>query len=94
MVGKKLDLGFWAIDGEEQAMQTSLHVIRNYNIDVADLIVSSIASATLVAGPDLRKAGTLVIDLELELPISFSIGMGSWLRAVSFQSVAIILLVT
>ena len=63
MVGKKLDLGFWAIDGEEQAMQTSLHVIRNYNIDVADLIVSSIASATLVAGPDLRKAGTLVIDL-------------------------------
>ena len=63
MIGNKLDLGYWAIDGEEKAMRTSIHVISNYNIDIADLIVSSIASATLVAGPDLRKAGTLVIDL-------------------------------
>ena len=44
-------------------MRSSIHVISNYNIEVADLIVSSIASATMVAGPDLRRAGTLVIDL-------------------------------
>ncbi len=63
MQGKKVDLSYWAIDGDEQAMRSSIHVISNYNIEVADLIVSSIASATMVAGPDLRRAGVLVIDL-------------------------------
>jgi cell division protein FtsA len=63
MHGKKVDLSYWAIDGDEQSMRSSIHVISNYNIEVADLIVSSIASATMVAGPDLRRAGTLVIDL-------------------------------
>ena len=38
-------------------------MISNYNIEVSDLIVSSIASATMVSGPDLRRAGVLVIDL-------------------------------
>ena len=63
MQGKKVDVSYWAIDGDEQAMSSAIHVISNYNIEVADLIVSSIASATMVAGPDLRRAGTLVIDL-------------------------------
>ena len=63
MHGKKVDLSYWAIDGEEQAMRSAIHVISNYNIEVSDLIVSSIASATMVSGPDLRRAGVLVIDL-------------------------------
>lgn len=63
MHGKKIDLGYWAVDGDEQAIRSAIHVISNYNIEVADLIISSIASATMVAGPDLRRAGTLVIDL-------------------------------
>jgi cell division protein FtsA len=63
MHGKKLDLSYWAIDGDEKAMRSAIHVISNYNIEVSDLIVSSIASATMVADPGLRRAGTLVIDL-------------------------------
>ena len=59
MHGKKVDLSYWAIDGEEQAMRSAIHVISNYNIEVSDLIVSSIASATMVSGPDLRRAGVL-----------------------------------
>ena len=63
MIGKKIDLGYWAIDGDDQAIRSSLHVISNYSLEVDDLILSSIASGTMVAGPDLRRAGTLVIDM-------------------------------
>ena len=63
MIGKKIDLGYCAIDGDDQAIRSSLHVISNYSLEVDDLILSSIASGTMVAGPDLRRAGTLVIDM-------------------------------
>ena len=63
MMGKKIDLGYWSIDGDDQAIQSGLNVISNYSLEVNDLILSSIASATMVAGPDLRRAGTLVIDM-------------------------------
>ena len=63
MLGKKIDVGYWSIDGDDQAIRSALHVISNYSLEVDDLILSSIASATMVAGPDLRRAGSLVIDL-------------------------------
>ena len=63
LIGKKIDVGYWSIDGDDQAIRSALHVISNYSLEVDDLILSSIASATMVAGPDLRRAGSLVIDL-------------------------------
>jgi cell division protein FtsA len=63
MIGSKVDLGYWAIDGDDQAIKHALHVISNYSLDVKDLILSSIASSTMMAGPDFRRAGTLVIDM-------------------------------
>ena len=63
MMGKRIDLGYWSIDGDDQAIQRGLDVISNYSLEVNDLILSSVASATMVAGPDLRRAGALVIDL-------------------------------
>ncbi len=63
MLGKKIDLGYWSIDGDDQAIRLALHVLKNYGLDVADLILSSIASSTMMAGPDLRRSGVLVVDL-------------------------------
>ena len=63
MLGKKIDVGYWSIDGDDQAIRSALHVISNDSLEADDLILSSIASATMVAGPDLRRAGSLVIDL-------------------------------
>ena len=55
MIGKKVDLGYWSVDGDDQAIRQALHVITNYaGLEVADLILSSIASSTMMAGPDLR----------------------------------------
>jgi cell division protein FtsA len=63
MFGSKVDLGYWSIDGDDHAIKQALHVISNYSLEVKDLILSSIASSTMMAGPDLRRAGTLVIDM-------------------------------
>ena len=63
MLGKKIDLGYWSIDGDDQAIRLALHVLKNYGLEVSDLILSSIASSTMMAGPDLRRAGVLVVDL-------------------------------
>ena len=64
MIGKKIDLSYWTVYGNDQAIRQALHVITNYaGLEVTDLILSSIASSTMMAGPDLRRAGALVIDL-------------------------------
>ena len=31
MIGSKVDLGYWSIDGDEQAIKQALHVIHNYS---------------------------------------------------------------
>jgi cell division protein FtsA len=63
MIGKNVEIVYWAIDGNDSALRANLDVASNYGLDVDDLILSSIASSTLVAGPDLKRAGALVIDL-------------------------------
>ena len=63
MRGQNVELAFWSIQGNESAIRMNLDIAHQYSLEVDDLILSSIASATLVAGPDLRRAGVLVIDL-------------------------------
>ena len=63
MIGQNVELAFWSIEGDEAAIRMNLDIAHQYSLEVDDLILSSIASATLVAGPDLRRAGVLVIDI-------------------------------
>ena len=63
MRGQNVELAFWSIDGDESAIRMNLDIAHQYSLEVDDLILSSIASATLVAGPDLRRAGVLVVDI-------------------------------
>jgi len=63
MIGQKVEIVYWSIEGDETAIRMNLDLAYNYGLEVDDLILSSIASSTMVAGPDLRRAGVLVIDL-------------------------------
>ena len=63
MRGQNVELAFWSIDGDESAIRMNLDIAHQYSLEVDDLILSSIASATLVTGPDLRRAGVLVVDI-------------------------------
>ena len=51
MRGQNVELAFWSIDGDESAIRMNLDIAHQYSLEVDDLILSSIASATLVAGP-------------------------------------------
>ena len=63
MRGQNVELAFWSILADESSIRMNLDIAHQYSLEVDDLILSSIASATLVAGPDLRRAGVLVIDM-------------------------------
>jgi cell division protein FtsA len=63
MIGQRVELAYWSIEGDETAIRMNLDLAYQYGLDVDDLILSSIASTTLVAGPDLRRAGVLVVDM-------------------------------
>ena len=63
MMGQKVELAYWSIEGDESPIRMNLDLAYQYGLEVDDLILSSIASATLVAGPDKRRAGVLVVDI-------------------------------
>jgi cell division protein FtsA len=61
--GRRLEVGYWTVHGQENLIADHLHVIRGYNVRVTELILSSLASGALLTTPDDRRAGALVLDL-------------------------------
>ncbi len=63
LVGQRLDLGYWTVHGSEAKIADNIHVIRGFNVAVAELILSSLAAGTLVTTAEDRQNGVLVIDI-------------------------------
>lgn len=63
MQGKRLQVGFWTIHGDNKTIQDSLRVIMGIPLAVEDMIVSSIASGHALLQDCEKKAGALVIDI-------------------------------
>lgn len=61
--GQRLDVGYWTVHGSEAHISDNIHVIRGFNVKVGDLIVSSLASGTMLTTPADRQHGALVIDI-------------------------------
>lgn len=61
--GKRLAVGYWTVHGLESVIANSIHVIRGFNVLVGDMILSSLASGTMVTTPQDRQHGALVIDI-------------------------------
>lgn len=61
--GKKLEVGYWIAHGELNKISDSIHIINGFSLHVDDLILSSLASGTMVAGEEARQNGALVMDL-------------------------------
>ena len=62
-MGHRLDVGYWTVHGQETKIADNIHVIRGFNVPVAELILSSLASGTMVTSPEDRQNGVLVIDI-------------------------------
>lgn len=62
MEGEKLEVGYWSVLGDERKVRDHIHVINGFGLSVDDIIVSSIASGTVIATDEEKRAGVMVID--------------------------------
>ena len=61
--GNRLEVGYWSVHGSSQAVSDNLRVIRGIDLEVSDIIVSSIASGAVLLEDSEKENGTLVIDI-------------------------------
>lgn len=63
MQGQRLDIGYWSIHGDERRVRDHIHVINGFGLPVEDMIISSIATGSMVTSEEEKKAGALVLDI-------------------------------
>ena len=63
LVGQRLEIGYWNVHGQEQRLADNIHVIRGFNLEVRELVLSSLAAGHMVTTPEERQHGVLAIDI-------------------------------
>jgi cell division protein FtsA len=63
LVGQRLEVGYWTVHGQEQRLADFIHVIRGCNLEVRELVLSSLASGHMVTTAEERQNGVLAIDI-------------------------------
>ena len=63
LVGQRLEVGYWTVHGQEQRLADNIHVIRGFNLEVRELVLSSLAAGHMVTTPEERQHGVLVLDI-------------------------------
>lgn len=63
MEGQKLSVGYWSVHGELKKMSESIHVINGFGLKVEDVIISSIASGSMVTDETQKQNGVVVLDI-------------------------------
>lgn len=63
MRGEHLDVAYWHVHGDETQIGNGVHVINGYGLDVKDIILSSIASGSIIASKEEKDSGVLVVDI-------------------------------
>ncbi len=61
--GERLQVGYWSVHGDSEIVSDSLRVIQGIDLDVADIIISSIASGAVLLEDSEKENGALVIDI-------------------------------
>lgn len=61
--GRRLQVGYWSVHGDSEMVSDSLRVIRGIDLDVSDMIISSIASGAVILEESEKENGALVVDI-------------------------------
>jgi cell division protein FtsA len=61
--GSCLEAHYWHVHGDERKLADPMHVINGFSLTVEDMIVSSIASGSMVTMEEEKQAGVLVLDI-------------------------------
>lgn len=62
-IGQRLEALYWHVHAEERAISHHIHLINGIGLQVKDMIVSSIASGSILTLPAEKKQGVLVLDI-------------------------------
>lgn len=63
MRGDQLEVNYWHVHGNQDKISDNIHVINGYGLQVEDMILSSICSGSLIATPEEKAAGVVVVDI-------------------------------
>ncbi|MES2697428.1 MAG: cell division protein FtsA, partial [Verrucomicrobiota bacterium] len=63
LVAQKLEVGYWTVHGQEEQLAGNLNVIRGFNLEVRELVLSSLASGHIVTTSEERQHGVLALDI-------------------------------
>lgn len=61
--GERLEVGYWSVHGDERRIHDQIKVINGFGLSVEDMIISSIASGSMVTSETEKEAGVLVLDI-------------------------------
>jgi cell division protein FtsA len=63
MLGTRLEADFHIIHGIANRIQNAVRCVKEYEIDVVDIVVNSLASAQVVLNDHQKRAGALIVDI-------------------------------
>jgi len=63
MLGTKLEADYHIIHGVMTRIQNTIRCVKEFDIDVDDVVVNSVASAQVVLSDSQKQAGAVVIDI-------------------------------
>lgn len=63
MQGQKLEVGYWSVHGDIAKVRDHIHIVNSFGLKIEDMIISSIASGSMVADETEKMNGVLVLDI-------------------------------
>ena len=61
--GSHLEVQYWHVVADEQKVKDHIMVVNGFGLDVNDLVISSLASGSLLATDEEKRQGVLVVDI-------------------------------
>jgi cell division protein FtsA len=61
--GRQLQVGYWSVHADSGAVSDSMRIIHGFDLEVSDVILSSIASGAVLLEDSEKDNGALVIDI-------------------------------
>ncbi len=63
MLGTRLEADFHIIHGIENRIHNAIRCVKEFEIDVVDVVVNSVASAQVILSDQQKRAGALIVDI-------------------------------
>jgi cell division protein FtsA len=61
--GSHLEVQYWHVVADEQKVKDHIMVVNGFGLDVNDIVISSLASGSLLATEEEKRQGVLVVDI-------------------------------